>query len=461
MKDCLVVMLSAVSFCLPAGTANTNDSGIAKVQVTREDGEWAVRSPKSRLKFNPSNLQITVHTEGRTWLMAPSFNGDLVVESAGQRLSLRLADAGKMDISPYNTGFKGGLKIRLTDFRQGDREIDLQISLFVCLEGSGEEMACELVPEEKNTNIIECCWPTAMSEVSFDTTVVPYMQGMLLPKNWPKNIRLYDTVCYGRGLYMPWWGHQKEDSAVLALIETPEDAGCRFEHPAGGPTKIQLRWIHSLGKLQYPRRVRFCFFDKGNYVTIAKRYRQYVKEIGHFVSLKEKIARTPLLERLVGGPVIHTNILSHIQPESNYYHNDDPAKNHQWTSFDERARQLRKLAENGIDRAYVHLDGWGFRGYDNLHPDILPPCPEAGGWEGMKRFAETCEQLGYVFLQSTTSTAITISTPTRMILAIQSWIEAAIGLCTVYGSAASSRYCAPDWPLVMSRRTTRPCSITA
>ena len=177
---------------------------------------------------------------------------------------------------------------------------------------------------------------------------------------------------------MPWWGHQQKGAAVLVLMETPEDAGCHFEHPVGGPTKIQLRWIHSLGRLRYPRRLRLCFFDEGNYVTMAKRYRQHVKETGHFVSLKEKITRTPLLEKLIGSPVIHTGILSHIQPESNYYHKDDPAKNHQLTSFDERAGHLRKLAEKGIDRAYVHLDGWGFRGYDNLHPDILPPCPEAG-----------------------------------------------------------------------------------
>ncbi|MBN2269591.1 MAG: hypothetical protein JXN61_03200 [Sedimentisphaerales bacterium] len=367
------------------------------MHVVKEGEEWTIRGSKSRLQFNPSDFQMTVHTNERTWSMAPSFSGDLVVESAGQRLSLRLAEAGKKNVTPYSTGFKGGVKVELSEFSHGENKIDLGITLFICLEGPEEELVCELVPSEKDTNIIECCWPAAMSEASFDATVVPYMQGMLLPKGWPKEVRLYDTVCYGRGLYMPWWGHRKGGSAVLVLIETPEDAGCHFEHPAGGPTKIQLRWIHSLGKIQYPRRVRLCFFDEGDYVTMAKRYRQYVKETGHFVSLKEKIARTPLLERLIGSPVVHTGILSHIQPESNYYHKDDPAKNHQFTSFDERAGQLRKLAENGIDRAYVHLDGWGFRGYDNLHPDILPPCPEAGGWEGMKRFAETCEQLGYVF----------------------------------------------------------------
>jgi len=160
---------------------------------------------------------------------------------------------------------------------------------------------------------------------------------------------------------------------------------------------VQPRWVHSLGRLQYPRRLRFCFFDKGNYVTLAQRYRRYVKETGHFVSLAEKIARNPLVAKLIGSPVVHTSILYHIQPESQYYHKDDPAKNDQLATFDERADQLRKLAEMGVPRAYVHLDGWGLRGYDNLHPDIIPPCPKAGGWEGMKRLAEACDELGYIF----------------------------------------------------------------
>jgi len=375
------------------------------VQVQQKEGKWSIDGLKNRVELNPSDLQLTVHAGGQDWSMTPSLSGDLVVEKAGKAFSLRLADAGEKLICPYQTGFKTGVKIALGNFRHEKDEIDLQISLFVCLQGRqarpeqgrGEDLVCELVPAERTATILECFWPGAVANACFDTTVVPFMQGMLLPKDWLQKVWLYDSVCYGRGLYMPWWGHQNKESAMLVLIETPEDAGCRFEHPPGGPTKMQLKWIHCLGKLQYPRRVRFCFFEKGDYVDMAKRYRQHVKETGHFVSLKEKIARNPLVERLIGCPVIHTGILSHIQPESRYYHKDDPAKNHQLTTFDQRAKEIRQLADKGINRAYVHLDGWGFRGYDNLHPDILPPCPEAGGWQGMKDFAKTCDQLGYVF----------------------------------------------------------------
>ncbi len=395
---------------VPVQVADQNNWGAPKVQAFQREGKWIIEGQRNRIELNPSDLQMTVYTQRQTWSMIPSFRGDLIVENSGARLSLRLADAEKKEISPYQTGFKTGIKIALEDFAHlplrltsqdvaagKDIKIDVQISLFICLEGEQEELVCELIATEKTATILECFWPQAVSNNCFDYTVVPFMQGMLLGKDWPKKVRLYNTVCYGRGLYMPWWGHQKGESAMLVLLETPEDAGCRFEHPAGGPTKIELRWIHSLGKLAYPRRVRLCFFDKGNYVTMAKRYRRHVLEIGHFVSLKEKIARNPLVGKLVGSPVIHTSILYHIQPESSYYHKDEPAKNHQLVSFDERAKQLRQLSKKGIKRAYVHLDGWGFRGYDNLHPDIIPPCPEAGGWEGMKRFAETCDQIGYVF----------------------------------------------------------------
>jgi len=381
----------------PAAVQSGQDWGAPKIEVTQEQGRWIVKGLRNRIELEPADLRMTVYARDRAWSMIPSSQGDLVVENAGARLSLRLADAGKKQISAYHTGFKSGLKIDLNDFAAGDEKVELPITLLVCLEGPQEELVCELVAAESTAAVMECFWPRAVADECFDTTVIPFMQGMLLPKSWPEKVRLYDTMCYGRGLYMPWWGHQSGKSAMLVLIETPEDAGCRFDHPAGGPTRMELRWVHSLGKLAYPRRVRLCFFDEGNYVTMAKRYRRHVIETGHFVSLKEKIARNPLVAKLVGSPVVHTGILTHIQPESSYYHKDDPAKNHQFVSFDERAGQLRQLSQKAIKRAYVHLDGWGFRGYDNLHPDVLPPCPEAGGWEGMKRFAEACDELGYVF----------------------------------------------------------------
>ena len=373
------------------------DWGAPDIQVGLEQGHWQISGRKHKVEINPGDLQMTVKAGSVAWPMVSSFSGDLVVRSSGKIYQLRLADATTKRIFPNKTGFKAGVKIELQDFRGEEGPLDLALQLFVALEGVDEDLACEIVATDGATRIRECLWPQAFDSGAFDATAVPFMQGMLLPKDWPKKVWLYDTLSYGRGLYMPWWGHQQGQAAVLVLLETPMDAGCRFEHPAGGPTRMEVRWVHSLGRWAYPRRVRFCFLEKGNYVDLAKRYRRYMIEMGRFVSLKEKISRNPLVAKLIGAPVVHTSILYHIQPGSSYYDKANPAKNHQLVTFDKRAAELRELAKTGILRAYVHLDGWGFRGYDNLHPDILPPCPEAGGWEGMKRFAQACEELGYIF----------------------------------------------------------------
>jgi hypothetical protein len=71
-------------------------------------------------------------------------------------------------------------------------------------------------------------------------------------------------------------------------------------------------------------------------------------------------------------------------------------RNHRLVTFEQIATSLRDLHDNGVTEAYVHLDGWGFYGYDNGHPDVVPPGPEQGGWEGMRHLADTCDELDYL-----------------------------------------------------------------
>ncbi|MCM8757414.1 MAG: DUF5696 domain-containing protein, partial [Candidatus Omnitrophica bacterium] len=43
-------------------------------------------------------------------------------------------------------------------------------------------------------------------------------------------------------------------------------------------------------------------------------------------------------------------------------------------------------------------DGWGRKGYDCLHPDILPPDPKIGGWNGLVKMARVIQSSGHLFL---------------------------------------------------------------
>ncbi len=375
------------------------ESGAPAVRVFQDGNAWRVVGANNAVRLDLETLRLAVTTPAGRWAMRPSFDGDLTLGDAnGQALgAFRLSSAVHKSVAPYLAGRQKGIRVTLSGFPSaGGAELDAALDLFIGLEDGEGDVVCRVLAADGAVRVRELLWPASFEADAFKAAVVPFMQGMLLPKDWPRPVRLYDTMTYGR-LYMPWWGFTRSSGSALVLLETPDDAGCRFDHPAGGPTSIDVRWVHSLGRWAYPRVVRFAFLDGGGYVDLAKRYRRFVVESGRFVSLREKIARNPLVAKLIGAPVIHTSILYHIQPASSYYDKKDPAKNHQLATFDQRARELEALSARGVHRAYMHLDGWGLRGYDNLHPDVLPPCPEAGGWDGMRRLADACDTLGVVF----------------------------------------------------------------
>jgi hypothetical protein len=142
-----------------------------------------------------------------------------------------------------------------------------------------------------------------------------------------------------------------------------------------------------------------CIFRKGNYVTLAKRYRTYVQDSGKLVLLKEKIYQRPVVKKLIGAPLTRQSILLNIKAGSNAY-NDAKRRSRPvfgLHSFSERGEQFRRLKSQGLQRLTVCLTGWPRCGYDRQHPDELPPTPAAGGWEGMQQLQKTCSDLGFLF----------------------------------------------------------------
>lgn len=115
-----------------------------------------------------------------------------------------------------------------------------------------------------------------------------------------------------------------------------------------------------------------------------------------FTSLREKAARNPLVDQLIGSAFVHKGIKSHIEPDSLFYDSDNPEHNDHLTSFDTRTEEIKQYHEMGIKKLYLHLDGWAEPGYDNQHPDILPPCIQAGGWDGLKKLSDTMQTYNYM-----------------------------------------------------------------
>jgi len=406
---CVSAVMLVISFQTSAQQLARPQWGAPEVSVTQASGKWTIAGKRNTVTVAESDLAMKVQAGNAVWQMVPSSPKDMLVRANGVDTYVRLADAAKKTITRFDTGFKTGVKIVLS----GWQNLDLSLVLTVALEGRDEELVFDTVAREHNAVVRQLDWPTALDARDVDYTLLSNGRGTLLPRTWPKEyypirsitpegkIAATDHSLLQSNVIeswsMSWWGFQKGKSAMMIIVETPDDAAYQFSHPAGGPTVIGPRWLASLGRFGYPRSARMSFSD-GNYVDMAKRYRRYVMDTGLFVSLSEKIARTPGVKDLIGVPQTRLSILRNMSPDSDRYDTKDPSKNYSLTTFDERASQLRELKARGFDRVLVLISGWPHLGYDRQHPDSLPPPEKAGGWEGMKRLVDTARGLGYPYI---------------------------------------------------------------
>ncbi|MBM4090346.1 MAG: hypothetical protein FJ276_13120 [Planctomycetes bacterium] len=362
---------------------------MAKGTFEESTDEWRIKTPELDVRIQRQGLGMEVRTHAASWRFQGSAADDVTFADG----SVSLAGANRISAVPFMTGYSAGCVVACEEFpdRPG---LTFRWTLSVI----GNEVVMDLAAQDGGP-VLNCVrWPRAiqLGNAGTDLTVLPRMQGMLVPGNWQQAISGEDLT-NSRSFYLPWWGQIHDGHGVQAILETSADAGGRYVHPAGGPTTVEPIWYASLGKFRYLRTIRYVFDDTATYVTMAKRFRRFVQERGDFVSLRDKLARTPALDQVIGKPVVHLGAMYHFVREAQLYNKERIEANHSLNTFDELADGLRQLKAQGIAHAYVHLDGWGFYGYDNGHPDVLPVGQEQGGWEGLKRFANVCEELGYLF----------------------------------------------------------------
>jgi hypothetical protein len=106
--------------------------GAPLVQVSHTDGRWTITGKQQTVVLTQSNLALEVRAGTAVWNMVASGTNDMVVQSAGKAFPLRLADAGKTDIKAYDTGFKTGVKITLSDWRHGGEKVGFKLHLTYC-----------------------------------------------------------------------------------------------------------------------------------------------------------------------------------------------------------------------------------------------------------------------------------------------------------------------------------------
>lgn len=344
---------------------------------------FTITGKKITVTADPAALKFTFQlANGDTWKMS----GRPYVELTDR--SVWYLDEAECTAAEHHTGTWHGIG---ADYRLG---CGLTLHTLVYVENTRDDLF--FVSRLEGDIRGQVRFVSFPAPVEFDAaaghgyTLLPRMQGTLIPAGAPIGNRV-GTV-FERDAYIPMYGQVRDKSGYLAIFDTPYDA-----HYAIRGENIAPLFNPSLGYMAYPRKMLYRFMENCDYNDFAASYRRYLEEKGEVVTLTEKIVKNPAVERLIGVPIIHEGIAVHIHPESDYYQKDEPEKNDFYTSFADRGEQLRALRERGLEEAYIHLDGWGNHGYDNLHPDPLPPHEGAGGTAGMKALSETARCLGYIF----------------------------------------------------------------
>lgn len=276
-----------------------------------------------------------------------------------------------------------------------------KFTLKILLETHSSRVKFELCPKELSDDINEIYWPAPVHREYSETgyAVLPVMQGMMIEDAEKAEAHNVLNGFYtSRDFTMPWYGQVADSGSYMAVVDTPFDSKYVYDHMIGESTSVRICWRTSLGKIGYTRSLTLELFEeRKSYVDFCKSYRVSLEEQGKLVTLRDKIKLNPKLKDMIGRSVL-TPSLAHykIEPESSYYNADEPEKNTRTNTFESIAAELKKCYDNGVKDAYVHLDGWGLGGYDNLCPRVYPVNPEAGGEEGMRLIKETCKKQNYI-----------------------------------------------------------------
>ncbi|MDD7739712.1 MAG: DUF5696 domain-containing protein [Fusicatenibacter sp.] len=349
------------------------------------------------------NLRISLEEESLVWTIQKK---NSIWKTRAEDRPLLLCEEGDFSFSDADEishqEFQNGVGKGIKSFYQWKNGYSFET--IVWAEEATEDVYFEWIPRcETGFHVKKVLWPSEMEfEEARDDwyTLLTLQQGVLLPNTWETSLGpvAFDGRFETAGGYMPWFGQVKEHAGYIMICVTPWNAGWHAEHPAKGPYTHVGVWMEpSLGRMDYRRIFRYTFLEDCDYNDLCKTYRTYVAEQGRLRTLAEKAVQNPSVDQLIGCAFVHTGIKTSVQKESDFFDPEDPEKNNHLTPFSVREQQILQLHEQGVKKLYLHLDGWAQPGYDNSHPDYLPACKEAGGWEGMQSLAETVHRCGYLF----------------------------------------------------------------
>jgi hypothetical protein len=323
-------------------------------------------------------IHVTERATGVQWRMAASTDQDVMLEdSLKVRTPRAFASSKDKQVSPARNG-QIGTHIRMQD---------LGLGLHVYLDGRSLVVEIERIYGQGPARVRDVLFPRhfLLPKRNDSSTTWTVGQGSIVPGN--STSRFHHPEGYSEQ-EMCFHGAMNGQCGMVAIAETPFDLYMAMSHLDNEAPSTFIHWLPSHSDLRYTRRVRFTFEKGLNFVRQAKLYRAHMQREGFWVSLEEKVRQNPNVARMRGAAVINSlTAIRHVR-ELRYEVN---------TFADQTTWALELRKRTGLKNAIVHVDGWGKFGYDSVHPETLPPCPDAGGPGGLKDFREKMRDAGWLF----------------------------------------------------------------
>lgn len=356
----------------PLSDSVTLETPFLRFRLSPQDGRYEILDKKT---------QVTWHSNPYR-----SRFGEAVLNIKGelQPVSLDRCEIQRLD---------GGLEAEFHPLR-GQPTLGLRVQIRSSRDGKTLEFSYETdrgLTIEKIRLLEDALWVTDTDQ---GYLIVPVREGLLVPANSGLSFtHSFGTYDY-EGCHMEMLGAVKKKSALLITWRSPYITlllKSVLTDQGGGKQILSP----SLELRKSARSFQVRFLGRGDYVSIAKAYRQIAKKRGWLVRWSEKLKGNPERAKLFGA--VNFKLWSTLSRRMNEESTREESVQVNWT-FDEAAQIAEHLKRDlKLDKVLFILGGWIHRGYDNQHPDILPAAPECGGNEGLARCAQRVRELGYLF----------------------------------------------------------------
>ena len=392
-------------------------ASFAQKTVTLEDNNIKVT-----VENKTGNFTVTEKISGQVW------NPDPWEKAAGL---LTLLDAKK---NKQTVNISNSKKIELTKegknavvitfsnpvFNNGTVANGITIKTKLSLDTTSSKLRVEVVSYQSNTlKLIDLRYPSRHFSLKTDqdigAAVIPQKQGVICPSyifpmnggrfcKWDdttyntKSIGTLELFNNGTGLSMPWWGTYNKKSAVVGIIDKDVRPKLFFNINNNGQylfnaqgkmsTYQRIQFLDPVWNISKPNQIiggiTYSFIPKGDYVDMAKEYRKEAKKRGHFVSLKDKLARNPDVNKLPGS------IYFGIYGGYPHYVNMPGMA----FTFDELKNVITTIHDTlKVDNAFIHA--WGT--FSNYVPNNWPISEELGGVSKLKEAVDLTNKYGYLY----------------------------------------------------------------